>query len=69
MTPLLKDEMDKPLLANGSPAESVPMGETEVLNWDACIEDAPPRPGGNIQVLLRYVGRSQPVPVADPTLE
>ena len=68
MTTLLKDEKDRPL-PNGSPAESVRMGETDVLDWDACIEDAPTRPGGNIQVLLSYTGRSQPVPLADPTLE
>ena len=52
MTTLLKDEKDRPLLPNVSPAESVRMGETDVLDWDACIEDAPTRPGGNIQVLL-----------------
>jgi hypothetical protein len=35
----------------------------ELLDWDARLEEAPPRPSGKIKVRLRYRGRGLPIPV------
>jgi hypothetical protein len=45
-------------MAAGTPE---PVSEDEeVLDWDASIKRAPPRPGGTIQVQLAFGGRSKP---------
>ena len=38
----------------------------EILDWDACIEAAPPRPTRRIRVTLRDLGRDKPLPVEAP---
>ena len=40
--------------------------EHDVLNWEAAIDVAPPRPSGKISVILRNAGRGGPSPVSDP---
>ncbi len=32
----------------------------DILDWEARIKTAPPRPSGKLRVKLRYVGRSKP---------
>ena len=36
------------------------------LDWDFAIIDPPPRPSGQIQVKLNYIGRGKPIPVDFP---
>jgi hypothetical protein len=45
------------------PVDLVP---EEVLDWDAGIETAPPRPTRRIKVRLRDLGRDKPLPIEDP---
>jgi hypothetical protein len=37
----------------------------DLLDWDAGVEAAPPRPSGKISVTLRYAGRGVPRPLED----
>ena len=59
-----------PSVSSPSPATTprVPVDiiPEEVLDWDACIEAAPPRPTRRIKVRLRDLGRDKPLPVEDP---
>ena len=40
--------------------------EEEILDWEAAILSAPPRPSGTLKVTLSYEGRSKPIPVDKP---
>lgn len=44
------------------PMPESPGGEAD----DVRIEIPPPRPGGRVEVRLRYTGRSRPLPVEHP---
>ena len=37
-----------------------------ILDWDACLETPPSRPGGRIKVRLNFLGRGKPIPLPDP---
>jgi hypothetical protein len=41
-------------------------GSPEILDWDACIETAPPRPSGKVKVRLHFRGRGKPIPMEMP---
>lgn len=43
--------------------------EEDILNWDAAIVTPPPRQSGTIRVKLKYMGRSKPIPVDNPSEE
>ena len=54
---------------SGSPKQRLAFptyDEEDILNWDAAIITAPPRPSGTIRVWLIYKGRSKPMPVENP---
>ncbi len=53
-------------LAKTPPSQDENNVEDEILNWDAAIENPPPRPNGVLQVKLERKGRSTPIPVDDP---
>jgi len=38
----------------------------DILDWDACIDTAPPRPCGKVKVRLNYRGRGKPIPLDTP---
>lgn len=38
----------------------------ELLDWDFCIETAPPRPSGTVEADAEFVGRGRPIPLDDP---
>ncbi|NQU23329.1 MAG: hypothetical protein HQ567_18775 [Candidatus Nealsonbacteria bacterium] len=42
---------------------------SDVLDWDACLDDPPSRPSGTIKVHLRPCGRDKPIPVDTPVEE
>ena len=54
---------------DGQAPQPVRSGENENLDWDAWIETSPARAKGTIQVQVVFVGRSRPIPVADPSAE
>ncbi len=43
--------------------------EEDILNVDAVIVTPPPRQSGTIRVKLKYMGRSKPIPVDNPSEE
>lgn len=45
------------------PPDPMDVDPEEILDWDTCIEVAPPRPTRRIQVTLRDMGRDKPLPV------
>ena len=45
---------------------SEPTDGSNILDWDACIEEAPVRPAGKIKVRLHYQGRDKPLPLDSP---
>jgi hypothetical protein len=69
MTVLLRGDEAKSSPPESRPGEGCLITETDVLDWDACIETPPPRAQGAIHVLMNYAGRGQPVPLANPEVE
>jgi hypothetical protein len=65
MSVVLNDESARPVSCS-THGEGRSVSDTDVLDWDACIETPPPRAQGTIHALIRYAGRSQPVSVSDP---
>lgn len=65
---LLRDEKVKSV-SDSSAEELALTADTDVLDWDACIETPPPRPQGTIRVQMTYAGRSRPVPISDPAAD
>ena len=60
MPDITQDNTPVPATATSPPTPSTP---DELLDWDACIEVAPPRPTRRIQVRLRDLGRDKPQPI------
>ena len=56
-------------LAKTLPSQDENNVEKEILDWDAAIENPPPRPNGTFQVKLQRKGQSIPIPVDDPWAE
>lgn len=42
------------------------LDENETLDWDVALDSIPVRPSNRIEVSLKFVGRSKPIPIEDP---